>query len=133
PFEARFLTPTPALDYLGLAGRTISHFRVLEPLGVGGMGIVYRAEDTRLGRAVALKFLLPQRSQDAAAKARFLREARSAAALDHPNLCTLHEVGETEDGRLFLAMPLYPGETLKARLDRNRPLPVHVAFEIARQ
>src|SRR5262249_2215777 len=123
----------PPLDYLGLAGRTISHFRVLEPLGAGGMGVVYRAEDTRLGRVVALKFLLPQPTADGVAKARFLREARSAAALDHPNLCTLHEAGETEDGRLFLAMALYPGETLKARLERDRPLPVQTVLDIARQ
>jgi eukaryotic-like serine/threonine-protein kinase len=116
-----------------LAGRTISHFRVLEPLGAGGMGVVYRGEDTRLGRVVALKFLPPEPSSDAAARARFLREARSVAALDHPNLCTLHDVGETEDGRPFLAMALYPGETLKARLDRNGPLPVRDALDIARQ
>jgi eukaryotic-like serine/threonine-protein kinase len=120
-------------DPFGLAGRTLSHFRVLEPLGAGGMGVVYRAEDTRLGRAVALKFLLPQLSLDPAAKARFLREARAAAALDHPNLCTIHEVGESEDGRLFLAMTLYPGETLQARLARQTALPVAEALGIARQ
>ena len=132
--EAAFFSPaTPAPDPLGLAGRTVSHFRVLEPLGAGGMGVVYRAEDTRLGRAVALKFLLPQLSLDAPAKARFLQEAHSAAALDHPNLCTIHEVGESDDGRLFLAMALYPGETLKARLDREGPLPVGDALAIARQ
>jgi TolB-like protein len=132
--EAAFLSPAmPAPDPLSLAGRTISHFRVLEPLGAGGMGVVYRAEDTRLGRAVALKFLLPQLSLDASAKARFLQEAHSAAALDHPNLCTIHEVGESDDGRLFLAMALYPGETLMARLDRDGPLPVVEAIEIARQ
>jgi serine/threonine-protein kinase len=131
--EAPFLARRSALDPLGLAGRTISHFLVLEPLGAGGMGVVYRAEDTRLGRVVALKFLPPEPSSDAAARARFLREARSVAALDHPNLCTLHEVGETEDGRLFLAMALYPGETLKARLDRNGALPVRAALDVARQ
>jgi serine/threonine protein kinase len=134
PFEAAFFSPaTPVPDPLSLAGRTVSHFQVLEPLGAGGMGVVYRAEDTRLGRAVALKFLLPQLGLDAAAKARFLHEAHSAAALDHPNLCTIHEVGESEDGRLFLAMALYPGETLKARLAREGPLPVAEALEIARQ
>src|SRR2546426_3813717 len=97
------------------------------------MGVVYRAEDTRLGRAVALKFLLPQYSLEASAKARFLREARSAAALDHANLCTIHEVGESEDGRLFLAMALYPGETLKARVAREGPLPVAATLEITMQ
>ncbi len=120
-------------DPFGLSGRTFSHFQVFEPLGAGGMGVVYRAQDTRLGRAVALKFLLPQYSLDPAAKERFLQEGRSAAALDHPNLCTIHEVGETDDGRLFLAMPLYPGETLKARLTRDGPLPPTEAVEIARQ
>ncbi len=134
PLEAAFFPPaTPAPDPLSLAGRTVSHFRVVERLGAGGMGVVYRAEDTRLGRAVALKFLLPQSSLDAPAKARFLQEAHSAAALDHPNLCTIHEVGETDDGQLFLAMALYPGETLKARLDREGPLPVGDALAIARQ
>jgi TolB-like protein len=134
PLDAAFLASAAnSPDPFGLAGRTVSHFRVLAPLGAGGMGVVYRAEDTRLGRAVALKFLLPQYSLDASAKARFLREAHSAAALDHTNLCTIHEVGESEDGRLFLAMALYPGETLKARLAREGPLPVGEALEIARQ
>jgi serine/threonine protein kinase len=120
-------------DPLGLAGRTLSHFRVQEPLEAGGMGVVYRAEDTRLGRAVALKFLLPHHVLDPSAKQRFLQEAWTAGALDHPNLCTIYEVGESEDGRLFLAMPLYPGETLKARLERDGALPVAEALAIARQ
>ena len=97
------------------------------------MGVVYRAEDTRLGRAVALKFLLPSYSLDASAKARFLREAHLVAALDHPNLCTIHDVGTSDDGRFFLAMPLYPGETLKARMTRDGPMPVSDVLEIARQ
>ncbi len=134
PLDAAFLASAASPpDPFGLAGRTLSHFRVLQPLGAGGMGVVYRAEDTRLARPVALKFLLPQSSLDASAKARFLHEARSAAALDHPNLCTIHEAGESEDGRLFLAMALYPGETLKARLARGGPLPVGEALEITRQ
>jgi TolB-like protein len=134
PLDAAFLSPaTHTPDSLGLAGRTVSHFRVLAPLGAGGMGVVYRAEDTRLGRPVALKFLLPPSSLDAAAKERFLQEAHSAAALDHPHLCTIHEVGESEDGRLFLAMALYAGETLKARLARAGFLPVAEALAIARQ
>jgi TolB-like protein len=132
--EGAFLSPAkPLSDPLGLVGRTVSHFHVLDPLGAGGMGVVYRAEDTRLGRAVALKFLLPQLSPDATAKARFLREARSAAALDHPNLCTIYEVGESEDGRLFLAMALYPGETLNSRLAREGLLPLGDALQIAPQ
>jgi len=133
PLEAALLSPAPAPDPLNLTGRAVSHFRVLEPLGAGGMGVVYRAEDTRLGRVVALKFLLPLYSLDTGAKVRFLQEARSAAALDHPNLCTVHEVGESEDGRLFLAMALYAGETLKARLDREGALLVGEAVDIARQ
>lgn len=134
PLEASLLPQAgPGADPLGLAGSRISHFQVFEPLGAGGMGVVYRAEDNRLSRAVALKFLLPQYSLDAAAKARFLREAYAAARLDHPNLCTVHEVGESEDGRLFLAMALYEGETLKARLGREGPLPVEDALAITRQ
>ncbi|MFN2564452.1 MAG: protein kinase, partial [Gemmatimonadaceae bacterium] len=134
PIDAAFvpssvITPDP----LGLAGRAVSHFQTHEPIGAGGMGVVYRAEDTRLGRVVALKFLLPPYNLDAAAKARFLREAHSAASLDHPNLCAIHEVGTSDDGRLFLAMALYPGETLRARLTRDGSMPVREILEIARQ
>src|ERR1700674_4912145 len=120
-------------DPLGLTGRTISHFDLREALGAGGMGVVYRADDTRLRRAVALKFLLPYYSLDASAKARFLREAHAAAALDHPNLCTVYEVGTSDEGWLFLAMALYEGETLRARLTRDGPILVREALEIARQ
>lgn len=123
----------PIADPLNLAGRSVSHFDVHEPLGAGGMGVVYRARDTRLGRDVALKFLLPHYSLDAAAKARFLREARAAAALDHPHLCTIYDVRESEEGRLFLAMALYAGETLKARLARDGPLPLAEALSITKQ
>jgi len=134
PLEAAFLLRSaPALDPLGIAGHTISHFRIRDLIGAGGMGAVYRADDTRLGRPVALKFLLPSYGLDAFAKARFLREAHSAAALDHSNLCAVHEVGASEDGRLFLAMPLYEGETLKARLARGGLMSVGEILEIARQ
>jgi eukaryotic-like serine/threonine-protein kinase len=115
-----------------LSGRTISHFRIGEPLGSGGMGVVYAAEDTRLGRPVALKFLAPELVRDPAAKARFLTEARAASALDHANLCTILDVGESEDGLLFLAMPRYHGESLERRIARG-PLPVEEALEIAVQ
>ncbi|HEX6070871.1 MAG TPA: protein kinase [Longimicrobiaceae bacterium] len=125
--------PAEPGDALGLSGRTISHYRVIGALGAGGMGFVYRAEDTRLHRTVALKFLLPQLSLDDAARERFLQEARSAGSLDHPNLCTIHAVEEADAGRLFLAMPLYPGETLKARIARVGPLPIDQALDIARQ
>jgi serine/threonine protein kinase len=97
------------------------------------MGVVYRANDTRLGRVVALKFLLPHYNLDASAKARFLREAHAAAALDHPNLCTIHEVGTSDEGCLFLAMALYPGETLRDRLARNGSIPLREALDIAPQ
>ena len=120
-------------DLFGIVGTTISHYRVLEPLGVGGMGIVYRAEDTRLKRMVALKFLLPHYGADASAKERFLREARAAAALDHPNLCTIHDFGESTQGRLFLAMVLCPGEPLSTRLARDGRLPMAEAMAIAQQ
>ncbi|HSF44213.1 MAG TPA: protein kinase [Thermoanaerobaculia bacterium] len=115
-----------------LSGRTISHFQIGEPLGGGGMGVVYQAEDTRLGRPVALKFLAPELVRDPASKARFLTEARAASALDHPNLCTILEVGESEDGLLFLAMPRYDGESLERRIARG-PLPVEEVLEVAAQ
>ncbi len=132
--DAAFLPPSdPHPDPLGLAGRSISHFDLREALGSGGMGVVYRAHDKRLARSVALKFLLPHYNLDASAKARFLREAHAAAALDHPNLCTVYEVGTSDEGWLFLAMALYEGETLRARLTRDGPIPVREALEIARQ
>jgi len=106
---------------------------VLEPLGAGGMGVVYRAEDVTLGRTVALKFMLPDYTIDDTAEARFLREARSVAALDHPNICTVHEAGTSADGLLYLAMSYYPGETLKDRLTRDGALPVEQAIDIACQ
>jgi Tol biopolymer transport system component len=134
PLEAAFLLDSARVsDPLSLVGRTIAHFRVHEPIGGGGMGVVYRAQDVRLGRPVALKFLLPHYNLDAAAKARFLREAHAAAALDHPHLCTIYDVGESDDGRLFLAMALYPGETIRARFARDGPLPVGAALAITRQ
>jgi Tol biopolymer transport system component len=115
-----------------LSGRTISHFRIGEPLGSGGMGVVYAAEDIRLGRPVALKFLAPEVVRNPEAKARFLTEARAASALDHANLCTIHEVGKSADGLLFLAMPRYDGESLERRIARGA-LPVEEALEIGVQ
>ncbi len=126
-------TPTTnSRDPLGLVGRTVSHFRVTSYLAAGGMGAVYTAEDLSLGRTVALKFPLPHQPIDGPVRERFVIEARSAAALDHPNLCTVHEIGESEHG-LFLAMPLYPGETLKERLAREGALPQADALEILLQ
>jgi tetratricopeptide (TPR) repeat protein/class 3 adenylate cyclase len=119
----------------GWEGRTVGQYSVLELIDAGGMGIVYKAHDGRLGRHVALKFLPPHLGNQPAAKERFLVEARSAAALDHPNICTVLEIGETDDGQLFLAMPLYSGETVADHLKRGRlsfedALPV--ALQIAR-
>ncbi len=125
--------PTVDPDVLKLVGRTIAHFRIVEPLAAGGMGVVYRAIDTHLGRPVALKFPLPGQRLDRQVRERFLREARTAGALDHPNICSIYETGETEDGQLFLAMPLYDGETLKARIARVGHLPIADALAIAVQ
>ncbi|HEX2338839.1 MAG TPA: protein kinase [Vicinamibacterales bacterium] len=113
-----------------LIGEPLSHYRILHELGTGGMGVVYKAEDLRLGRLVALKFLPPWLSRDAAAKARFVQEARTASALDHPSICTIYDIDETADGRVFLAMAFYDGETLKARLTRGA-LPLADALRIA--
>jgi serine/threonine protein kinase len=115
-----------------LSGRTISHFRLGAQLDSGGMGVVYEAEDIQLGRPVALKFLAPERARHPAAKARFLKEARAASALDHVNLCTILAAGESEDGLLFLAMPRYDGESLERRIARG-PLPLAEALDIAVQ
>ncbi len=110
----------PALaDPYKLSGETISHYTVHDVLGGGGMGVVYRGEDTRLQRPVALKFLPPALSQDAHAKDRFLAEAKAASALDHPNICTIHEFGETDAGQLFIAMALYSGQSLRSKMEEG--------------
>ena len=113
-------------------GDTVTHYRVLEKVGAGGMGVVYRAEDTRLGRSVALKFLAPELTRDDNARRRFLHEAQAASVLDHPHVCTLHDIEETADGQIFLVMSYYAGETLKTRLLRG-PLDVDDAVDLATQ
>jgi serine/threonine protein kinase len=123
---------TNSRDPLNLIGKTISHFTVTNYLAAGGMGVVYTAEDIRIGRKAALKFPLPDEHLDASLKERFMNEARSAGALDHPNLCTVYEVAESEHG-VFLAMPLYPGETLKDRIARQGALPPDEALSIVQQ
>ena len=96
-----------------MIGETISHYKILEKLGEGGMGVVYRAEDTKLKRPVALKFLSAELTSDPRAKERFIHEARAASALDHPNICTVHDIDETGEGQLFMVMTCYLGETLQ--------------------
>ena len=98
----------------------IGRFVVRGELGAGGMGVVYRAEDPSLGRAVALKLLPPATSRNAEAREQLLFEARAAATLDHPNICTIYEVGEASDGELYVAMALYEGRTLADRLEQGR-------------
>ncbi len=114
-----------------MIGRIISHYRITEKVGEGGMGVVYKAEDTRLGRSVALKFLRPDALENEEHKARFVNEARAVAALDHPNICTVYEIDE-DDGQLFIAMAFIEGHSLGERI-ASKSLPPAEALDIARQ
>jgi len=115
-----------------MIGRTVSHYRILEHLGGGGMGVVYKAQDTKLDRPVALKFLPPELTRDTEAKQRFIHEAKAASALDHQNICVVHDIGDADDGQMFIVMGFYEGETLKKKIERG-PLKVDEAVGIAMQ
>jgi len=115
-----------------MIGKTISHYRILEKLGEGGMGEVYQAEDLKLERIVALKFLPPELTRNPEAKQRFIHEAKAASALEHPNICTVFEINETVEGQSFIAMSYCEGETLQKRIERG-PLALDHAINIAIQ
>jgi len=128
------LTKTLQIPVQGLTKGSLiaGKYKIIEELGRGGMGIVYKAEDTKLQRIVALKFLPPQWTSDPEARERFIHEARAASALDHPNICTIYEIGETEDGRMFIAMGCYEGESLREKLRRGL-MKAEYALDIAAQ
>jgi len=115
-----------------MIGKTISHYKILEKIGSGGMGVVYKAEDTKLKRTVALKFLPQELTRDPEAKERFIQEAQAASSLDHPNVCTIYEIDETNDGQTFIAMACYEGGTVQDKIEQG-PLKLNEALDIAIQ
>jgi serine/threonine protein kinase/tetratricopeptide (TPR) repeat protein len=115
-----------------MIGQTISHYKIMEKLGEGGMGVVYKAHDTKLDRTVALKFLPPSATISEDEKKRFIHEARAASGLDHSNICIIYEIEETEDGQLFIVMPAYEGDTLSKKIEQG-PFKIDKAIDIACQ
>ena len=115
-----------------MIGETISHYKILEKLGEGGMGVVYKAEDTKLDRTVALKFLPPELTKDPEAKERFIHEAKAASAIEHENICNIHEIDETEDGHIFIAMACYDGDSLQEKIEKG-PFNIEEAIDIGTQ
>jgi serine/threonine protein kinase len=114
-----------------MVGQTVAHYKILDHIGSGGMGVVYKAEDTRLKRSVALKFLPPEFTQDQSTRERFFHEAQAASALEHVNICSVHELGE-HDGQTFLVMGFYEGETLKQKIEHG-PMPIEAVLDVAVQ
>src|ERR1700674_5709079 len=130
PRSSRSLNPTLNPNS-GLAETVIGHYRILGKIGGGGMGVVYEAEDLKLGRHVALKFLTDELANDAQAPSRFQREAKAASSLNHPNICTIHEIDEA-DGRTFIAMELLEGQTLRHRIS-GKPLEIETVLDLGIQ
>src|SRR3989337_3806730 len=117
-----------------MIGQTISHYKIIDKLGRGGMGIIYRAEDIKLKRTVALKILPESFTHDEESKRRFIFEAQNASSLQHNNICTIHEIDETPDGQFFIAMDYYEGETLKSKIGKellSLDVIIHITTQIA--
>ncbi|GAG35127.1 unnamed protein product, partial [marine sediment metagenome] len=131
-FYKHYLKQSKKVEKEPMIGKIISHYNILEKLGEGGMGVVYKAEDTKLKRPVALKFLPPELTKDQEAKQRFIYEAQTASALEHNNICNIHEIDETDDGQMFIAMALYEGDTLKKKIEKG-PLKLEEALDIGIQ